>query len=181
MCAPVLIQQFTHLVCIPIALTPLSENYPRLSYLLFGRDRKIQEKDRKRTDKAKNSEIRFRREVKQSSVALWVRIACFARLKPSLVVAGQSAVQQTPCERQVVLLKMLFCHCRLPRRLVETEYTPAPGVCSRRAKKHPHWLEEDNSLPSPSIESQLVILWVHLTLYRSSQCFGFLRPRIDRG
>ena len=77
----------------------------------------------------KQSEIRFRRKVKNSSVTLRGRIACFTQLKPSLVVAGQSAVQQPPCERQLVLLKM-FRRCRLPRHLVETEYTPAPGLCS---------------------------------------------------
>ena len=37
---PILIQQFTHLVCILIALASLSETYPRLSFLLFGQDRK---------------------------------------------------------------------------------------------------------------------------------------------
>ena len=124
-------QQFTHLVCILIALASLSNNYPRLSYLLFGKDRKnITRENTKHTDKAKNSEIHFRRKAKNSSVTPRGRIACFARLKPSLVVAGQSAVQQTPRERRLLLLKLLLCCCRLPRRLVETEYTPAPGLCS---------------------------------------------------
>ena len=40
--ASVLVQQFTHLVCITIALA-FSESYPRLSYLLFEQDRKIQQ------------------------------------------------------------------------------------------------------------------------------------------
>ena len=43
MCASVLIQQLTHLVCISIALASLSETYRRLSYLLFGEDKKIQQ------------------------------------------------------------------------------------------------------------------------------------------
>ena len=58
--APVLIQQFLHLVCIPIALAPLSGNYPRLSYLLCGQDRK----NTRHTDKGKHSRIRFRRKAK---------------------------------------------------------------------------------------------------------------------
>ena len=50
--ASVLIQQFTHLVCIAIALA-FSENYPRLSYLLFEQDRKIQQE---KEDKHKKNE-----------------------------------------------------------------------------------------------------------------------------
>ena len=37
---PVLIQQFTHLVCISIALASLRENYPRVLHLLFEQDKK---------------------------------------------------------------------------------------------------------------------------------------------
>ena len=53
MLASVLIQQFTHLVCIPIALSSLSKNYPGLSYLLFGQDRKVitREKHKRQTSK----------------------------------------------------------------------------------------------------------------------------------
>ena len=49
--ASLLVQQCTHLVCITIALA-FSENYPRLSFLLFEHDRKIQEK----ADKHKKNE-----------------------------------------------------------------------------------------------------------------------------
>ena len=50
--ASLLVQQFTHLVCITIALA-FSENYPRPSYLLFEKDRKIQQG---KTDKRKKNE-----------------------------------------------------------------------------------------------------------------------------
>ena len=63
--APVLVRQFTHLVRIPIALASLGGNYPRLSYLLCGQDRKIQQgRNTRHTDKGKHSGIRFRRKVK---------------------------------------------------------------------------------------------------------------------
>ena len=50
--ASLLVQQFTHLVCITIALA-FSENYPRLSFLLFEHDRKIQQE---KADKHKKNE-----------------------------------------------------------------------------------------------------------------------------
>ena len=56
------------------------------------------------------------------------RTACFARSKPSLVAVGQLAVVQTPRKRRIVLSKLSLRRCRLFRRLIETEYTPAPGL-----------------------------------------------------
>ena len=51
--APVSIQYFTHLVCIPSALTPLSENYTRLSYPFLNKSEKIPQE---KTEKHKKNE-----------------------------------------------------------------------------------------------------------------------------
>ena len=145
--APVLIQQLAHLVCIPIALASLRKKYSRLSYLLFGQDRNIQEKSTNHMDKAKNSEIRFRRKVKNFSVALRGRTACFAWLKPSLVVAGQSAAQPTPCEYRVVLLRLLLRRCIYPNVWLK-QNTLLLCACAVEAQNTIHaGLKRDNSFP----------------------------------
>ena len=60
-------------------------------------------------------------------------------------------VSQTPREQLLVLkYRQLFYFRRLPRRLVKAKYTPAPGLCNLSAKKHPHWLEEEQLFPSVS-------------------------------
>ena len=105
--------------CIPIALASLSEKYPRLSYLLFGQDRKYRRKIR--DIQTKKSTVKSSTGSKKLSVTLRGRIAYFAQSKPSLVVGGQLAVSQTTCERRLVLLKLLLHRCRLPRRLVEAK------------------------------------------------------------
>ena len=105
-------------------------------------------------------------ESNSSSVTLQGQIACFAESKLSLVVAGQSAVLQIPCERRLVLLELLLSRCRLTRRLIEAKFNPAPALCSSWAKPHPHWLEK-KIIPSSLTESQLAILRIQLTPYRS--------------
>ena len=125
----------------------LEEKCSRLSYLLFGQDRKIQEKNTNHMDKAKNSEIRFRRKVKNSSVALRGRTACFAWLKPSLVVAGQSAVQQTPSEYRVVLLELLLRRCIYPDVWLK-QNTLLLRACAVEAQNTIHTgLKRDSFLP----------------------------------
>ena len=80
--APILIQQFTHLVYIPIALASLSENYPRLSYLLFEQDRTNTTRESRQTQEKRANSIRDRRSSRHKSKGFTVdlrgEIACFA-------------------------------------------------------------------------------------------------------
>ena len=106
--APVLVQQFTHVVyevlsqSLSLPFVTASEN--------FGHGRKSTTKEKYETDKQRKAQRNpFSTESKASSITLLDRIACFAQSKPSLVVAGQSAVSQTPRERRLVLSKSLLC------------------------------------------------------------------------
>ena len=87
---------------------------------------------------------------------------------------------QSPCERRLVPLRCLLRRCRLPRCLAKAKTTPAPDLCSSRARPHPHWLEEKKIFPSPLTESQLTIFRVHLTLYRSRATVAAFRVHSTR-
>ena len=111
------------------------KTHPYLTYLLWDIADKAHKYNKRKIqeiyEQTVNATRHFSRQKSNgSSITIQGQIACFAQSKPSRVVAGQSAVQQTPCERRLVLLKMLFRRCRLHRRLLETENTPAPGLCS---------------------------------------------------
>ena len=81
--ASVLIQQLKHLVCISIALASLSENYRRLSYLLFGQDKTIQQEKVEKHKKNEQTVYSTRHSSRQRSndftVDLRGQIARFAR------------------------------------------------------------------------------------------------------
>ena len=103
--ASVLLQQFTHLVCTPIALAS-NESHPCLSYLIWGIEDKTERYERENTRDIRTNGSTAKSvwtESNVSSVTLWGRIACFVQSRPSLVVAGQSAVLESPCERRRVL------------------------------------------------------------------------------
>ena len=117
--APVLVQQFTHLIH--------SDRFYRLSYLLrqfAGKTVKIHN-DRKQTKQKRKNKHNSTRG-KHFSLFRKLMVHCgrsqsnclHAGLKPPLVVVGQLAVLQTPRERRLVLLKLLIRRCRLLRRLI---------------------------------------------------------------
>ena len=93
--APVLIQQFTHLVCIPIALASLSKNYPGLSYLLLGQDRKnaTREKHKRQPSKQYTREdIHLDRKVMVSPLPSGVELlALLSRSRLSLLLANRQS------------------------------------------------------------------------------------------
>ena len=107
--ALVLVQQLTHLVCASQSLPSLIKTFLRLSYR-FGKiadkkkDRKTQENKKRKEKKAKKTFVSTESNGVIHSITLQGQTACFSRSKSSIIVAGNSAVSQTPCERRLVIL-----------------------------------------------------------------------------
>ena len=165
--APVLVQQFAHLI-------PLDHSY-RLSYLLrqpADKTGKITIESRQNT-RGKTSKtvhmanISLLKKVMSSLLTDHGQTACFHRLttRSSLAAAASSLVSLTP-RKQRLVVKLARC-CRPFRCLVEeAEYTTPRCLCNLNPKKHPYWFQGGKVL-LPPLMVQTAIIRVHVTPYRS--------------
>ena len=124
--APVLEQLFTHLVCIPIALSS-SENDPPSRTRFSNKTKKYKKRKHKKNEQTVYTTRHSSRYKSNGfTIDLSGQNACFAR--SSFDTAASLLVSRTPREQRLVVQVVIYLCYRLLRCLVEEEQWYPPGL-----------------------------------------------------